>query len=58
MTSTMSTSPSRSAYGAKAVPGLTAKAARAPAERIARAVPTASRTASTWKVTDLAPASA
>src|SRR6478735_626580 len=58
MTSTMSTSGSRSAYGAKGVPGLTAKAARAPAARIARAVPTASDTASTWKVTDRAPASA
>ena len=40
------------------VPGFTAKAARAPADRIARAVATGSWAASMWKVTEEPPASA
>ncbi len=58
ISSTMSTSFSRSAQGSMAVPGFRASPQRAPAARIARRVRTGALAASTWMVTDPAPASA
>jgi len=58
ISSSMSTSGRRPAYGSTAVPGLTARPARAPAALMARRVRTGACTASAWIVTFLAPAAA
>ncbi len=54
----MATSSSRSAYASMGVAGVSAIDARAPLARSSRARRIGAAAASTWKVTDSAPASA
>ncbi len=58
ISSTMSSSGSRSAYGSIGVAGRSPMDAREPSRRSSRASRTGASDASTWKVTDSAPASA